>query len=93
MENIDITSSEFSLGNIANLGESINLFNSKGGGMEENDSIMYMYVGVAILIGIVGMLIYKFYFNKKPSVHFDEENVDCTGGFCTMGTQQQQQVE
>lgn len=91
MDNIDITSSEFSLGNMANLGESINIFTSTGGGMEENDSITYMYVGVAILIGIIGMLIYKFYMNKNPSVHFNEENIDCTGGFCTMGSQQQQE--
>lgn len=74
MDNIDITDSAFSLAvpdlnNIISSGESI-----------ITDYTMFIYIGAAILIAIISMLIYKFYQNKR-----NNQDETCSGGFCTMG--------
>jgi hypothetical protein len=75
MDDIDITDSAFSLG-IADTNDVI----TTGGGL--NDYTMFIYIGSAILIAIIGMFVYKFYINKKAN---DNQQLDCEGGFCTMG--------
>lgn len=87
MDNIDITSSEFSLGNLPDFTNIIS--NSTGGGMDNIDYTTYMYVGIAILVIASGFFIYKFYINKPKQVHFNDEQIDCDGGFCTMGSKEQ----
>ena len=49
----------------------------------------YMYVGIAILVIAAAFVIYKFYINKPRQVHFNDEQMDCAGGFCTMGSKEQ----
>jgi Na+/H+ antiporter NhaD/arsenite permease-like protein len=84
MENIDITSSEFSLGNIPDF---TNIMSNTGGGSDSIDYTTCMYVGIAILVIAGTFIIYKFYINKSKQVHFNEQ-IDCTGGFCTMGSKE-----
>jgi hypothetical protein len=75
MDAIDITDSAFSLdATDANM-----IF----GGSSINDYTMFIYIGAAILIIIIGMFIYNFYQNKKNSENQGQE-LDCERGFCTM---------
>jgi len=74
MDAIDITDSAFSL-NMPDINQVI----STGG--SSTDYTMYMYIGAAILVVIVGLFIYKFYQNKKNN----QQQLDCEGGFCPMG--------
>jgi hypothetical protein len=48
-----------------------------------------MYFVIAILVIAGAFVIYKFYINKPKQVHFNDEQIDCTGGFCTMGSKEQ----
>jgi hypothetical protein len=73
MDAIDITDSAFALDV-----PGVNSILPTGGGSSPYYSI-FMYIGVAILVAIIGMFIYKFYQNKNSK---PEE--DCPGGFCTM---------
>lgn len=73
MEAIDITDSAFSL-DIPDTNQII-------GGSSTTDYTMFIYIGAAILVAFIGILIYKFYQNKKNK----EQELDCEGGFCTMG--------
>ena len=79
MDAIDITSSEFSLGNVANLNE---VLNSSVGGDSAFDYTMYIYIGVAILVLVISFLIYKFYINKQKQVTFQDKIDDCYGDTC-----------
>jgi hypothetical protein len=88
MDNIDITSSEFSLSNLPDFTNIIS--NSTGGGdIDSVDYTTYMYFVIAILVIAGAFVIYKFYINKPKQVHFNDEQIDCTGGFCTMGSKEQ----
>ena len=75
MDSIDITDSAFSL-DVPNLNQVIDSVD----GVVSNDYTMYIYIGVAILVIVVGMFIFKFYQNKKR----EQSGDDCEGGFCTM---------
>lgn len=75
MDNIDITDSTFSLDV-----PDINQISESSGGGSVSDYTMYIYIGAAILVIIIGMFIFKFYQNKKKEQIGD----DCPGGFCTM---------
>ena len=86
MDNIDITSSEFSLGGFPDL-KNIMSSDTTGNG-ESLDYTMYIYIAVAILAIIGGYFIYKFYFSKSRHVHFNEAEMDCPGGFGTMGQEE-----
>lgn len=72
MDSIDITSSEFSLGNVYD-------FN---GGTEVVDYKMYIYIGIAILALVIAFLIYKFYVKKQKQVTFQDKLDDCYDNFC-----------
>lgn len=69
MESIDITDSVFSLDVSQVIGNNIN-------GETNYDYTMYIYIGSAVLIILIGIFIYRYYKNKQ-----NEE--DCTGGFCS----------
>jgi hypothetical protein len=72
---IDITDSTFSL-DIPDINREL------GNSLENStsDYTMYIYIGAAILVSIIGMFIFKFYQDKKNAQKGD----DCEGGFCTM---------
>ncbi len=74
MDSIDITDSEFFLGN-----PDVNdIITTRVG---SNDYTIFIYIGAAILVAFIGMFIYKFYINKQTSAN---DQLDCQGGFCTM---------
>jgi len=87
MDNIDITSSEFSLGGFPDL-KNIMSSDTNSNNSEPLDYTMYMYIGIAILAIVGGYFIYKFYFSKSRHVHFNEAEMDCPAGFCTMGQEE-----
>jgi len=73
MDGIDITDSAFAL-DVPSM-ESI----LTTGGDGSTDYTMFIYIGIAIVVVIIGILIYKYFQNKNI---VQEE--DCPGGFCTM---------
>jgi hypothetical protein len=79
MDAIDITSSEFSLGNIPDLNDISPSSMILG---DNSDYTMYIYIGIAILVLIISFFIYKFYFNKQKQVTFQDTLDDCYGGVC-----------
>lgn len=78
MDSIDITDSAFSLG-MPDLDQVI----SSGGSSSFGDYNTFIYVGGAILIIFICMLVYRYYQNKKAS-QMNSDTEDCPGGFCTM---------
>jgi uncharacterized membrane protein YukC len=79
MDAIDITSSEFSLGNIPDLNDISPSSMIVG---DNSDYTMYIYIGIAILVLIISFFIYKFYFNKQKQVTFQDNLDECYDGFC-----------
>ena len=75
MDAIDITDSAFSL-DFPNTNDIITM----DGDMK--DYTMFIYIGAAILVAFIGMFVYKLYMNKKVN---ENQELDCEGGFCTMG--------
>ncbi len=73
MDTIDITDSAFAL----DVPIMDNVLTTGGEGAI--DYTMFIYIGVAIVVAIIGILIYKYYQNKNS---VQEE--DCPGGFCIM---------
>lgn len=80
MDSIDITDSAFTL-EVPDTNQIIGSSNMIGG--SSNDYTMYIYIGVALLLIVVGMYIFKLYQNKK-NTQYNGENLDCPGGFCTI---------
>ncbi len=78
IDSIDITDSAFSL--------DVPEINIVGGGNSTTDYTMFIYIGIAIIVLIVGMFIYKVYQNKKATQVVE----DCPGGFCTMNEEYNQ---
>lgn len=75
MENIVISTSEFALGDIPDINEVISSVNS-------DDYLKYIYIAIAIVIGVIVFLIYKYYVNRKKAVKFQDKLDDCYGGVC-----------
>jgi hypothetical protein len=78
IDSIDITDSAFSLA-VPNI----------IGGSDSSTTIdytMFIYIGVAVIILIIGMFIYKTYRGKNNNQIVE----DCTGGFCNMNEQYNQ---
>jgi len=73
MDAIDITDSAFAL-DVPSMESIITT-----GGDGSTDYTMFIYIGIAIVVAIIGILIYKFYQNKN-----NVQEQDCPGGFCTM---------
>jgi len=76
MDDIDITSAEFTISDIAN--------NIIGGGECEDlsDSSMYIYIGISIFVLITLILLYKFYSDRSKHVTFQDKLDDCYGDVC-----------
>ena len=79
MDSIDITSSEFSLGNFPDFKESLSSSNIGG---DNSDNTMYIYIGIAILVLFVSIFIYKIYIKKQKHVSFQDKLDDCYGDVC-----------
>jgi hypothetical protein len=77
MDNIDIIDPTFSL-DTPNLCE----FNFDNILSRTDDYGMYLYVGIASFVIIIGAFIFYNYFKNKTSKQNED---DCPGGFCTMG--------
>ncbi len=75
MDSIDIADPAFSLG----IG-SVNEIMSNN--VDISDYTMFIYIGAAILVAIIGIFIYKCYMAKKNG---ESQPLDCEGGFCPMG--------
>ena len=75
MNSIDITDSVFSL-DVPDLNNVVDNVNN----VVNNDYTMYIYIGIATLVIIIGTFIFKYYQNEKSK----QDVNDCEGGFCTM---------
>ena len=53
---------------------SMSLFNS--------EYITYIYIGIAILVIIIGFLVYKFNYVKRVQNDNNETSSECFGGIC-----------
>ena len=53
---------------------SMSLFNS--------EYITYIYIGIAILVIIIGFLVYKFNYVKRVQHENNETSSECFGGIC-----------
>ena len=103
MDEIDITSAEFSLHSLVPLVNEIPLVNdilpsvndilpsvNKIPSVNEIIDItsqgeynIYIYIGILLLIGILGFLGYKYYENtKRKRVTFQDKLDECYGGVC-----------
>lgn len=80
MDAIDITSSEFSLGN--NIPDFNNLSPSSLIGGDNSDYTIYIYIAIAIVVLVISFFIYKFYINKQKHVTFQNKLDDCYGDVC-----------
>jgi hypothetical protein len=70
IDSIDITDSAFSL-DVPTI--------ATGGSNSPIDYTMFIYIGIAVIVLIVGFFIYKNYRNKQNVMA-----EDCQGGFCNM---------
>lgn len=70
MDNIDITDSAFSL-----LNETV----TNSIVAPDADDSSYLYVGIAVVVAIIGFIVYKIYYKANNA-----GSEDCEGGFCTM---------
>jgi ABC-type anion transport system duplicated permease subunit len=84
MDSIDITDSAFSL-DVPDISESLGSLSNDLVGGSKSDYTIYIYIGVAILAAIIGFLIYNKFYKNKYNIQQNEKNLDCSGGFCTMG--------
>lgn len=76
MDSIDIVDNQFSLGT-----------HDIGGGVSSenisvDDSSLYLYIGIGVLVLFIGIFAYKYYMKNNTSREKNE--LDCEGGFCTM---------
>ena len=86
MDSIDITDSAFSLdipdmNNIIPFDSSTDLL----GGAKlpfDTDNNLFIYIGLLLLVSLVGFFVYNYYQNKKNKQNVSFE--DCPGGFCTI---------
>ena len=81
MDNIDITSSEFSLGGFPDL-KNIMSSDTTGNNGESLDYTMYIYIAIAIVVLVISFFIYKFYITKQKHVTFQDKLDDCYGDVC-----------
>jgi hypothetical protein len=96
MDEIDITSAEFSLHSLVPLVNEIPSVNDILPSVNKIPSVneiiditsqgeynIYIYIGILLLIGILGFLGYKYYENtKRKRVTFQDKLDECYGGVC-----------
>ena len=80
MDSIDITSPEFSLGNITEINHVVSDAISLGDNL--SDYTMYIYLGIFILLLIIVSFVYKVYFHREKKVTFQDNLDECYGGIC-----------
>jgi len=81
MDSIDITDSAFSL-DVSDVVGDIGSSN-----MDTNDYTMYLYIGAAILVIMIGTYIFNIYKKNRVNNNDNNDNNDCVGGFCTINQQ------
>jgi len=73
MDAIDITSAEFSLGNVQEaVSSTVEVF-------KLDDYIIYIYIVLGIIAFVIAFLIYKYYSSKSKRVTFQDKLDDCYG--------------
>jgi hypothetical protein len=72
MNNLDDTFADLAAFSLANS------FDETVGGATKGDYTFLIYLGVALLLIIIGLFIYKFYFNQKK-VRFEDNNENEVG--------------
>ena len=71
MDNIDITSKEFSLENLSNS----TILESQSLELYKNDNFFYIYLAIGIILFVIMIfIIYKFVINKTKHVSFNDKN-------------------
>jgi hypothetical protein len=83
MDSIDITDSTFSL-DVPDLNE----FSDSIGSVMNSDYTMYIYIGVAIVVVVLGMFVFHKFMNKQKDLNNNDN--DCPGGFCTLNNSSRQ---
>ncbi len=76
MENINISTSDFSLGDIPDINEVFSFDAS-------DDYLKYIYIAVAVVFAVIVFLIYKYYVNKDKQVTFQDKLDNCYGDVCS----------
>jgi hypothetical protein len=74
MDDIDITSSEFTIHDTPS--------DLVGGGFDLDDYSLYIYIGIAILGLLSILLVYKLYGDRTRRVTFQDKLDDCYGDVC-----------
>ena len=75
IENIVISSSEFTLGDIPDISSVISSVNCE-------DYLKYIYIAIALVIVVIIFLIYKYYVITEKKVTFQDKLDDCYGDVC-----------
>jgi len=74
-EVLNISNSEFSLGDIPDINEVISSVDSE-------DYLKYIYIAIAIVVAVLAFLIYKYFINRDKKVTFQDKLDDCYGDVC-----------
>jgi len=74
-EVLNISNSEFSLGDIPDINEVISSVDSE-------DYLKYIYIAIAIVVAVLAFLIYKYFVNRDKKVTFQDKLDDCYGDVC-----------
>ena len=82
MDQIDITSAEYTISDTISdiVGDITD--NIIDGGEELPDFSLYIYIGILILVFIISILLYKFYSDRNKHVTFQDKLDDCYGDVC-----------
>jgi len=74
-EVLNISNSEFSLGDIPDINEVISSVDSE-------DYLKFIYIAIAIIVAVLAFLIYKYFVNRDKKVTFQDKLDDCYGDVC-----------
>jgi hypothetical protein len=87
MDSIDITDTDFSLEindmNINQVNSNTDIIGGSGSGSGFDWGSInqdYIYIGIIILLGLIGLFVFNYYQSKKNN----QKELDCPGGFCTI---------
>jgi uncharacterized membrane protein YukC len=83
MDSIDITDSAFSLDmpDMNNVIQFDSTTDFLRGTKLPFDNNIFIYIGILVLVSLIGFFVYNYYQNKKNKQNVSFE--DCPGGFCT----------
>ena len=77
-EILNISNSDFILGDIPDINEVISSVDSE-------DYLKYIYIAIAIVVAVLVFLIYKYYVNRDKKVTFQDKLDNCYGDVCFRG--------